>query len=109
MDAAPPTIGLARASTQKLKRPARTYDNTLRRAIADGSGSPVSYTLTIADARNSLDRLAQKSGQTSAGTVSLAIRLRPATSTRALRLSVNATDAVGNAASLLKSIRLPQR
>ena len=106
MDAAPPTIALARATVQKLKRPAGTYRVNLRLSIADGNGDAVSYTLSLADARNPLPWLASKRGQTSTGTVSLAIRVKPAKRTRALRLKVDATDAVGNEAAFMRSIRL---
>jgi hypothetical protein len=110
MDAAPPTIALARATVQKLKRPAGTYRVNLRLAIADANGDAngdaVSYTLSLTDARNPLEWLASKRGQTSTGTVSLAIRVKPAKMTRALRLKVDATDAVGNQASFTRSIRL---
>lgn len=106
VDAAPPTIALARATVQKLKRPAGTYRVNLRLSIADGNGDAVSYALSLTDARDPLAWLASKRGQTSTGTVSAAIRIKPAKRTRALRLRVDATDAVGNEASLTRSIRL---
>ena len=106
MDATPPTIALAGTRIQKLKRPAGTVRINLRLSIADGSGDAVSYALSLANTRNGSIELAQKSGQTSTGTASVAIRLKPPKRTRVLRLKVVATDAVGNEGSFVRSLRL---
>lgn len=105
MDAVPPAISLVRASVQKLNKPAGTYSVNLRLSIADGQGDTVSYTISLADARKSMG-LASKSGRASTRTVALALRVKPAKGVRALRLKVDATDAVGNAASFVRSIRI---
>jgi hypothetical protein len=65
-----------------------------------------SYTLPFADAQSLLKRLVLKSGRTSTGTVSPGTPLEPAKNTRALRLKVDAADAVGNEASFVRSVRL---
>jgi hypothetical protein len=106
MDATPPTIALPHSGTQKLERPAGTVRINLRLSIADGSGDAVSYTVSFADTRNASVELAQKSGQTTTGTVSLAILLKPPKMTRVLQLKIVATDVVGNEGFLVRSLRL---
>lgn len=106
MDVTPPKVALARASISKLKRPAGAYRIALRLSISDDGGAATSYTLSLADARNPADRLAQRSGQSTTSPVSLTIRVKPATKTRFLRLKIDATDAVGNGAPFVKVIRI---
>jgi hypothetical protein len=73
-------------------------------SLNDNSTTAVSYTLTLIDPRT-LNVFERKSGQAS-GTIARTFRLRPASATRLLRLSVTATDQVGNTASLTRTIRL---
>jgi hypothetical protein len=73
-------------------------------SLTDSSNAAVSYTLTLIDPRT-LNVFERKSGQTSR-TIARTFRLRPASASHVLRLTVTATDQVGNTASLTRTIRL---
>lgn len=102
-DTAPPTIAVTRARATKLRRPKRTYLVRLRLSLA-GEAAAVSYEVTIADPRNK--REVFRVGESSTGAASLAVRLRPTARTKTLAIAVTATDAVGNAAHLSKTLRI---
>jgi hypothetical protein len=106
LDAAPPTIAVARRGVQKVRKVAATYRVNLRLSLDDANGGEVSYTLSLADERNPAALVAWRSGETSTGNVSLSLRVKAAKTTRTLRLMVSATDAVGNEGSLTTTIRL---
>ena len=105
LDATPPTVAVAKDTVAKLKRPARTYKLRLALALGDNGGGPVSYTLNLIDPKT-LEALVRKSGSTSASSVGWTLPLKPSASTRALRLEVDASDDVGNKATLKKTIEL---
>jgi hypothetical protein len=102
VDATPPEITLVRASLKKLK-PLGTYRLDLSLSITDAGGETVPYTLTVTDAEK---QIAMKRGVASSAPFALALRVKPAKKSRALRLNVAASDAVGNRASLIRSIRV---
>jgi hypothetical protein len=104
LDATPPTVAIARQALRKLARPRRTYVMQLALSFSDNNKADVTYTLTLVNPRN-LFVFVRKSGQAS-GTIAWTFRLRPPSTSRLLRLSVTATDQVGNAANLTKTIRL---
>jgi hypothetical protein len=64
----------------------------------------VMHVLKIIDPRNRLE--VSKFGETSTGTASLSLRVRPTKRTRVLRIEVEATDPVGNAAQLARTLRI---
>ena len=66
-------------------------------------GNPVSFLLTAW----SRFLLAAKSGTTSTGTASIAVRIRPVEAARRIRLKVEVWDPVGNEADLVRPLRLP--
>jgi len=105
-DVAAPTITITRAVAHKLLRPKGTYQLRVAISLADGT-SPTSYSLVAVDPRKPLDPLGSKSGQTSTGSVTAVLRVRPAKRTRALRLRVDASDPFGHSSFLVKSLRLP--
>jgi len=103
-DSAPPAIAVAKSSAQKLRRPAGAFRLTFALTFAEPAGSAVSYELTVIDPRNSLQ--VSKFGETSTGTASVGLRVRPTKRTRILRVTVHATDPVGNAAQLATTRRI---
>jgi len=104
LDATPPAISLLRATKKKLARPAHTYVVRLRLAVRDASGNPVSYTVALNDTVKPFTTLAVRGGTTAGGAIAPVFRVRA--KGRALRLEVDATDDVGNAASFAAKIRL---
>jgi hypothetical protein len=105
LDAVPPTLAVTKERIVKAKRPAHAYKLSLALALTDNGGGPVTYRLTLVDPRT-LNILASKSGSSSEGSISRKFVLRPSRKTRSLRLRLDATDAVGNQATLRKTIRL---
>ena len=106
LDVAAPTITIVSAAAHKLLRPKGTYQLRIAISLADGA-SPTSYTFVAVDPRKPFEPLGLKSGQTSAGSLTAVLRVRPAKRTRALRLRVDASDPFGNSSFLAKPLRLP--
>lgn len=104
LDASAPTVAVAKRSVQKLRRPKGVY--RLRLALSLQDANAVSYTLAVIDPRRPFDWLATKSGTTSSGPASFALRIRPTKRTRILQLKVDASDAVGNMAAFTTNLRL---
>jgi len=104
LDASPPTVAVAKRSVQKLRRPKGVY--RLRLVLSLKDTNAVSYTLAVIDPRRPFDWLATKSGTTSSGTASFALRIRPTKRTRILQLKLDASDAVGNTAGFTTNLRL---
>lgn len=107
LDATPPTVAITRQTVHKLARPRGTYVMQLALSLNDNSTAAVSYTLTLIDPRT-LNVFERNGGQAS-GTIARTFRLRPAPATRRLRLTVTATDQVGNTTTLTRTIRLGLR
>jgi hypothetical protein len=105
-DTASPTITVASATARKLKRPKWTYEVRLGLAMTDTGGDLVSYVLQIADPRRPSNALVYKLGQTTTGTVQSRFRIKVMKTTRVLQTRIDASDAVGNAAALTKTVRL---
>jgi hypothetical protein len=103
-DASPPTIAVSRSSARKLRRPKGAYVLGVVLSFGDSPGSAVSYELTAIDPRTSLE--VSKFGETSTGTASVALRVRPTRRTRILRINVEATDPLGNAGQLATTLRI---
>jgi hypothetical protein len=106
-DVAPPTIAVSSSSARKLRRPKGTYALRVVLALTDAGGSdPVSYVLQIVDSRAQRHVLAYKSGNTTSGSAALSLRVRPAKSTRVLRLAIDGEDALGNATTFVKNLKI---
>ena len=105
-DVTPPAITFSRATARKLKTPKGAYQLRIAISLEDSAGGEI-YSLLVLDPRKPLSPLGSKSGRTSAGKVSVVLRVRPAKGTRVLRLSIDASEPFGNRASLAKRLRLP--
>jgi hypothetical protein len=106
LDISPPAIGVTSASTRKLKRPKGAYTMRVTLSLTDDGGDPVSYVLQVVDPRKPRGSLIYKLGQPTSGSAALTFRIKPVKGTRAVRVEVVATDAVGNEASATKLLRL---
>ncbi len=78
-------------------------------ALSDTGGGPVSYVLQLVDPRKPLVGLVSKSGHPPTGPAASTSRVRLSPTERFARIKVAASDAVGNAAVAVKTIRLPLR
>ncbi|MGZ4257856.1 MAG: hypothetical protein ACXVRE_08850 [Gaiellaceae bacterium] len=105
LDAMPPTLALTKHTITKLSRPSQRYRLKLTLALSDNGGGPVAYSLTLVDP-STLKALVRKSGTTSAASIHWTLVLKPRARTRALRLNVVASDAVGNQSTLRRKIPL---
>ena len=100
LDADPPAI--ERFTVSSSPRPVGTY--TLRVALLTRDAStPVSYRV---DVRAGGIILASKQGSTASGQATLTLRIRPSRTTRTARITLTARDAVRNASTAARSIRL---
>jgi len=96
---------LKAAVVRKLERSVGTYTVRLALSLADSGGGSVSYVLQIVDPKKPTRAFIYKLGQT-AGSLTSAFRIKVPTTMRAVRLVVDATDAVGNTAAFSRTIRL---
>jgi len=103
-DAAPPAISVSRSTARKLKRPKGAFQLVFALSFDEPAGNAVSYELTVVDPATKL-RTA-RTGETTTGKASVALRLRPAKRTRVLTVAVEATDPLGNAAHLATKRRI---
>jgi hypothetical protein len=102
-DADPPAIQVA-ASTRKLQRPASTYAVRIAVTARDPS-TPISYSTTVTAGRIPITPLSDKTASTASG-ATITLRISPPRTTRAIRVEVTATDALGNTTSASRSVRL---
>jgi len=105
LDATPPTLALTKDTATKLRRPAGRYRFDIILTLHDNGGGPVSYTVNLLDPAT-LDILVRKSGTTSTGSLGWTFSLKPRARARTLRLEVEASDQVGNQATLTHAIAL---
>ena len=105
-DSVAPAIAISSVRAIKLRRPAGAYSIRLALSLRDDvDGNAVSYTVTAMGGRTELARAVGKTG----GSVSLALRVRPATTkVRSLLLKVTAADPVGNEARMARTVKLPR-
>jgi hypothetical protein len=104
-DTSPPTVAVTSAKASRLK-PRLTYDVRLGLSLTDNGSDVVSYVLQIADVRKPSKALVYKLGRTTSAAVQSRFRIKVAKTTHALRIRIDATDAVGNAATLTRTMRL---
>jgi hypothetical protein len=105
-DVSPPTVAVTSAAVRKLKRPKGAYSLRLVVSLTDAEGNPVAYRLKVIDPRTPVDPLVSKTGETSSGTVTYVTRVRPSKRTRTLQVKIDASDPVGNASTLARTLRL---
>jgi hypothetical protein len=105
-DVSPPASAITSATARKLKRPKGAYAMRVVLSLTDNGGDLVSYLFQVVDPRKPRSSLIYKLGQTSSGSAALTFRIKPAKGTRALRVDVVATDAVGNETPAKKLLRL---
>jgi hypothetical protein len=104
LDASPPQLAVLGAKVQKLTTPPNARRLTLALSLKDANA--VSYLLTVDDRRSPPNVLAARSGRTTKGTLTITVRVRPKIGTRYLRIELEADDAVGNASTVKKVVRL---
>ena len=99
-----PTLVLTRATAAKVL-PRGTYSLKLAFSARDDvADNPVSYRVRVW--WSGLPRFIVRQGETPSGTVSIALRIRPGGSVRKIRIELGATDPVGNAQTLARSLAL---
>ena len=103
-DVSPPTIAVSKATARKLRRPKGTFQLRFALSFAEAAGSAVAYELRVIDPRSRLETF--RSGETETGTASLVLRVKPTKRTRIMQVRIAATDPVGNAAQLARTLRL---
>ena len=105
-DTVPPSIVFLSTELFRLRSPRGVYSLRLRVVIRDDvDGNPVGYTVVVKSGRLVL---ARKIGTAAAGTISLALRIRPRRASRSVRVVVTAVDPVGNESYLTRTVRLPR-
>jgi hypothetical protein len=103
-DTTPPTVGLSHWRAKKLKRPRGMYRVTLALSLADSGGGPVSYVLELVASRS----VNFQQGRTTTGSVTRSLRIKVGRRARRVRLTIEASDAVGNQSSFAKTLQLRQ-
>jgi hypothetical protein len=100
-DVSPPSIAISSAVAHRLKRPKGAYALRVVLAFDDA----VTYLVQVVDPRRPKSFLLYKPG-TSAGAVTSTFRVKPAKGARSLRLTIAASDTVGNDATAETTVRL---
>lgn len=104
-DTVAPTISIALASSQKLRRPRGAYLLRTSFSARDGDGNVVSYRVT-ASVRG--EPLATRRGETTSGQVSLSFPIRPPARSRTVRIAISASDRMENERTISRSLKLPR-
>jgi hypothetical protein len=94
LDTVPPNVALVRETRKGTKV-------TLAFSVADADSNPVSYAVVVTDSH--LSTLVRRFGSASSSTVAVSFRAKRG---QKVRLDVEASDAVGNATSLKKTLRV---
>jgi hypothetical protein len=99
-----PTVAVSKVSASRLRGARGDYLIRVELSTRDNvPGNPVSFMLTA----RSRFLLAARSGTTSTGTATIAVRIRPDERARTIRLKIEALDPVGNEADLVRLMKLP--
>ena len=106
LDDTAPAITLTRATTRKLRRPARTY--TLQIAFVARDDIAENRVAYVVGAQVGM-AFSFRRGETSTGTVSVSFRVRPARGVKTVRVRIRAGDPIGNERELVRTVRLPSR
>jgi hypothetical protein len=103
-DVTRPTVSISQARATQLQRPKGAYVVRIAFSARDGAaGNAVSYSM-IASGGGAFVR---RSATTTSGAVSIRFRVRPEKGTRRLRLTLAASDPVGNETRLVRRLSLP--
>ena len=102
-DTTAPTLTLAGATARKLRRPKRMYVVRCSFSLRDEGGA-VSYAVKVVDPTDLNE--ATRRGATAAQTASVALRIRATARAKKLRLTIDATDPVGNSTRVAKTLRI---
>jgi hypothetical protein len=78
----------------------------LARGFSDAGGGPFSYLPEVADPRKPSNAFVYKVGQSATGALASTSRVRLPVRTRTLQLKLDASDAVGNEATVTRILRL---
>jgi hypothetical protein len=98
------TVSISQARATRLQRPKGAYVVHIAFSTPDGTtGNAVSYAMTVSGG----GAFVRRSGTTTSGTVSTMLRVRPEKGMRRLRLTLAASDPVGNETRLVRQSRLP--
>lgn len=100
-----PSIAVSRASVTKLRRPPGSYLLRVAFSAQDTTGNAVRY---LVDVSGKGTFLASRVGETQSGRASASIRLRPQKNVRRLRISITASDPLGNERKLTRDVALPR-
>jgi len=100
-----PAIGVTSSSAKKVRRLSRTYSVRLVLSLTDTGSELVSYVLQIVAKRPS-NALAFKVGRTTTRTVTTTLRIKTSKGARTVQIKIDASDAVGNEAAFMKTMRL---
>lgn len=102
-DVTRPAVSISQATAKRLQRPKGSYSVRIGFSAQDGSGNAVSYVLTVSGS----GVFVLRKGTTNSGTVSTTFRVRPQKPTRTLRLTLVASDPVGNETRITKRLVIP--
>lgn len=104
-DVEPPRLAVTKASAKKLRRPKGAYTVRLALSLEDAAGGPVSYQLELNEPRTRRG-LVFRIGTAASPSVNLTLRVKPPRGARTLQIKLTAGDAVGNGATVSRSLRL---
>lgn len=105
-DADPPALTLS-ATVTKLKLPRRTYAMRVTLLVSNEEpGERVNYSL-IVQSRGQFVPGGSRQGSTTSRRAAVTLRITPPRTARAVRLSVRASDPVGNENITTRSVKLP--
>ena len=103
-DVTRPTVTISQSSAKRLQRPKGAYVLRIAFSARDGSaGNAVAYAMTVSGG----GAFVRRSATTTTGAVSIMFRMRPEKGTRRLRLTLVASDPVGNETRVVRRLRLP--
>jgi hypothetical protein len=103
LDDVAPGIAISRVTVQKL-RPKGTYRLLIVFSARDNTdGNAVKYRISLLDVYK---EIASNNGVTTSGPASVSMRVRPPRGTRSLKLTITASDPLGNERAASRHVRL---
>lgn len=103
-DTTRPALRISQASVKRLSRPNGAYRiHVVCSARDEPADSAVAYAITVSGG----GAFFRRSGTVTSGTISITFRVRPAKGVRKLRLTIVASDPVGNETKVTRNLRLP--
>jgi hypothetical protein len=106
-DTDPPALNLAATAT-KLKLPQRTYLLSVRLLVPnEPPGSRVNYSLLVQSRGQFVSGGSKLGSLITPARATLALKIRPLRTARVVRVSVRASDPVGNEGTANRTVRLP--